>query len=485
MSGVIRVKRNGSWAPARGLYVKQSGSWTPAEAAYIKQAGTWVQIYPADSAIFGASPSSLDFTTYKDFSSTSQRLTINNSGTDTLTINSISISQVSQFTAQLDYAGMGNTTSAISIAPGQSKYVDVTVTGHTEGSYTSYINFDYSIGVLGTQTSRVAVNTTVDPQYATVAISPSAVSYSTYFTGPVPSKIIRITNNGNGGVLTINSITSASGLTTIAIPSFTVPSGRSTEFIITAPTGRSAGTHGDTIYVNTSAGNETIPVTFTVDALSTGANDYTTPGTYTWTVPTGITSAEVTIVGAGGGGGGSTEVGYGGGGGGGGSGGLIERSITLTPGEVVSITVGAGGAGAPFVGRTRYPPGGSAGSSSIISALSGTFTATAGSGGAGAASSGDYSPTTGGGGGSGGTPRGYSGIAGEGGTNDRSSTSGGNGAFSFVSGSVQGFGGTPSSPTGKNGTRGSGGGGAGAPDRTNPLNWAGGRGGDGYVRITW
>ena len=52
---------------------------------------------------------------------------------------------------------------------------------------------------------------------------------------------------------------------------------------------------------------------------------------------------------------------------------------------------------------------------------------------------------------------------------------GGGGGIS--SGSVPGSGG--------NGAPGSGGGGAGARDRQNPLNWDGGAGTNGYVKISW
>lgn len=86
-------------------------------------------------------------------------------------------------------------------------------------------------------------------------------------------------------------------------------------------------------------------------------------------------------------------------------------------------------------------------------------------------------------GGTGGLPNGQSGTDGELGTNDASSTTGG------VGGSTPyGVGGSSSlaAPVGTPGTGyGAGGGGASAPDRTSPLNWAGGDGSHGYVKISW
>ncbi|MGD0904734.1 MAG: type II secretion system protein [Terracidiphilus sp.] len=79
---------------------------------------------------------------------------------------------------------------------------------------------------------------------------------------------------------------------------------------------------------------------------SHGVQAYTTNGTYSWTVPTGITSVEVLTVGGGGGGGGDwSQQNSNGGGGGGGAGGLIHSTYTVTSGAIISITVGAGGTG--------------------------------------------------------------------------------------------------------------------------------------------
>ena len=67
---------------------------------------------------------------------------------------------------------------------------------------------------------------------------------------------------------------------------------------------------------------------------------YTTPGTYTWTVPSGVTSIAVAAIG--GGGGGTQNIN----GGSGGSGGDLDyaNGITVTAGQQISVTVGSGGA---------------------------------------------------------------------------------------------------------------------------------------------
>jgi hypothetical protein len=197
---------------------------------------------------------------------------------------------------------------------------------------------------------------------------------------------------------------------------------------------------------------------------------YTTAGTYSWTVPTGITQVKVTVVGGGGGGGNA----YGGqayaGAAGGGSAGVNVFFVTgLTPGGTVSVTAGAGGGA------------GSAGGTSSFGAYG-----SATGGGAGGGNSG--------GGGAGGTGGGYGVTGSYGGSGSGSGTTPGGGAAILATnstggGTVYGLyfssgGAAVNSPSGNNpGTKGGGGsGGAG-------LNFGGsgqgGAGGAGFVLIEY
>jgi hypothetical protein len=67
---------------------------------------------------------------------------------------------------------------------------------------------------------------------------------------------------------------------------------------------------------------------------------FTTPGSYTWTVPAGLTSISVVATGGGGGGGGlsGTIAGYAGG-----SGAIVTGTLSVTPGQVLNLVVGGGG----------------------------------------------------------------------------------------------------------------------------------------------
>jgi len=77
---------------------------------------------------------------------------------------------------------------------------------------------------------------------------------------------------------------------------------------------------------------------FYPDSITT--TTYNTPGTYTYTIPAGVHSANLTVAGAGGGSGGGdgpypATVGY--------AGNVVTATIQVTPGDVFTFTVGGGG----------------------------------------------------------------------------------------------------------------------------------------------
>ena len=92
---------------------------------------------------------------------------------------------------------------------------------------------------------------------------------------------------------------------------------------------------------------------------------FSTVGTCDWTVPTGVTKAQVLIVGGGGGGGDSKSWATGGGGG---SGGYFQAT-DLSVSGLISITVGAGGAAGANNTATTSTSRGSAGGDSAFGTL--------------------------------------------------------------------------------------------------------------------
>lgn len=188
------------------------------------------------------------------------------------------------------------------------------------------------------------------------------------------------------------------------------------------------------------------------------------PGSRNWTVPAGVTSVTVHVVGGGGGGGTAQEVLNGGAGGGGGSGGYGASTFSVTPGDNLGINVGGGGGGGQTSGRGSVANGGGGGSSNIT--RNGAVMAYGnGGGGGGGGQSGNGG--NGGGGGGGSTRGGNGGGRGNSGTNDRSSGFGGGGGGSVYGG------------------WGGGGGGASFFDRTNPLGWSGSGGGGGGANVSY
>ncbi|HUY05153.1 MAG TPA: hypothetical protein VMV62_00300, partial [Candidatus Paceibacterota bacterium] len=84
---------------------------------------------------------------------------------------------------------------------------------------------------------------------------------------------------------------------------------------------------------------------------------YSTPGTYYFTVPTGVTSITAYVIGGGGGGGAEAGWGDSNAGGGGGSGGFYTISGPVNGGAVITVVVGAGGTRATWTynGNYMYP----------------------------------------------------------------------------------------------------------------------------------
>lgn len=185
----------------------------------------------------------------------------------------------------------------------------------------------------------------------------------------------------------------------------------------------------------------------------TASQNYTTAGTYTFTVPTDVTSVTIRAWGAGGGGGGGTNASALRGGGGGG---FSSGTFVVTPGATYTVVVGAGGSG-------NGNPGG-AGGASIVKNSSGTIILSAAGGngggsgtGIGGQSSDGVAPALGG--------IKYSG--GNGGTNGGSNNGGGGGGSA---------GSTGNGGNGGNGVTGSGGSGGSAGSGT-PSGADGGSGG--------
>lgn len=173
---------------------------------------------------------------------------------------------------------------------------------------------------------------------------------------------------------------------------------------------------------------------------------YNTQGNDNFTVPTGVTSINVKMWGAGGGGGAGGTAAAGASGGGGG---YASGSIAVTPGETLSVYIGGGGQ--PGVRNQAGGGGGGGGHTSLMRDTSLLGLAAGGGGGGGGRNS---SSNTGGAGGAGGGSSGLGGTA--------AGVAGGGGGGTASAGGGGGSGGNNTGTSGISLT-----GGAGADGRTN------------------
>jgi hypothetical protein len=188
----------------------------------------------------------------------------------------------------------------------------------------------------------------------------------------------------------------------------------------------------------------------------TSQEEFTTPGTYTWVAPAGVTSVSVVAVGAGGGPAANSSGSSGAGGGGLG----WKNNISVTPGDSYTVEVGAGGT------RVTTGTAPSGGDSFFID-----DTTVAGLGGAGGIAGGGGNPAGGGFAGDGG------GAGGDGGSRVNTSSAGGGGGAGGYSGKG-GDGGDAAAASGTLAESGAGGGGGGG-GRAGSADSAGSGGGVG------
>jgi hypothetical protein len=179
---------------------------------------------------------------------------------------------------------------------------------------------------------------------------------------------------------------------------------------------------------------------------------FSTAGTYSFVVPNNVTSLTAVAIGAGGGGGGASSAATSSAGGGGGGALSYSNTISVTPGETLTVVVGSGGSS----GSTSGTAGSAGGDSYIRRSSTDLLLAKGGSGGGGNTGSSSAGGGAGGDSASGvGDTKNSGGAGGARATNDRGGGGGG----------AAGYSGT---------------GGAGGFSTTNPTAGAGGGGGGGY-----
>ena len=301
---------------------------------------------------------------------------------------------------------------------------------------------------------------------------PAGTVYSNYSLSPIPSTYWYYGTNPNLiAVGTTNPKQSGSS----SVATHTV-SGSYTVLTFSGNKPSTINTGDYVLVTDTVTGYQGL-AQFTISTGSTGQQAYTTPGTYSWTAPAGVTS--VSAVAIGGGGGGHWGTGFNGNKLGAGGGGALAwvNNIPVVPGNSYTVVVGTAGISDTGLGTgatnggdsyfinttTVFAGGGKIGSSSdTAGGLGGTYTVTsaygtAGGGRGGAGGNGYYLVSSYGAGGGG--AGGYTSTGGAGGNGGTSGTGFGN---SSTDGGGGGAGGNPNYyPTYAGSSNSNGGGGGG------------------------
>lgn len=338
----------------------------------------------------------------------------------------------------------------------------------SEGSLPTGLTLDSATGVLsGTPTIEGIYTfsiTATDSNYPNS--NSGSQDYSLTVNGALsinPSSLPSATQN----MAYEQTVSATGGVTPYSyeITAGTLPSGLSlnnaTGEISGTPT--TSGSYSFTITV-TDANSDTGFNPYTIIVNQAAPVSFTTPGSYSWTVPSGVTSLQIVATGAGGGGSGlsGTIPGQPGG-----AGATVTSILSVSPNQTLNIVVGGGG------GSGTNGPGDSSGY------ICGSG---AGGGGASTVDAGDSDQIIAGGGGGGGACN--QGTRGGNGSNANTGAGGNGGSFgqnTGGSGGSNGIGGIGGSAmfggqgtTGGNGTGGQGGAGGG-----NGSSYPGGAGGSG------
>ena len=361
--GVTWIKNgpgSGYWSPVRHAWVKNAdGTWHPIVRGNLKvDSSTWESVYPTPQGIPFLSSNSLSFNPYQyhtqpdndadgDPNIAPTPVTITNTGDYDLVITAVVPNDTARYESTLTVPNL-----PLTLLPTESATIGVRVKGLTVGTTTGNILVYSDTGVLGQVANVIPVSVQVRPDYSGVTVSPNPIRLTSYYLETPASTTITIKNAGNGANLDIYSNSIGQGRATIStVPSvigynFNTFSGNSAAATVTAAN-LAVGTYSDTLTLSTNsidAPTLAVPIIISV-VKPNGRQVFESGGTYTWTVPDHVRRIDVFAVGAGGAGGpGLTGVLEGGSGGGGGSGAYQKSTeLTVTPGEVLTITVGGGG----------------------------------------------------------------------------------------------------------------------------------------------
>jgi len=309
--------------------------------------------------------------------------------------------------------------SPTSIASDGTTLFDITITGEnfSTGATVKFLGADGTEYTSGTVTRNsvteiVAKTTTTmlvaNEPYSVQVTNSSGLSVTSSDTIDAGSSPTFSASAGSLGTLA-SYAAAATSLTTQTFGPATDADGTAIAYSITAgslPSGLSLGTGGNlgkidgtadtfngstnTFTISATDGANVTTREFSITVNAPTSQSFTSTGSGTFSVPSGVTAVEVLVVAGGGGGGGANGQNGTDGGGGGGAGGLVYASAyPVTPGGSVSYTVGAGGAAPNGYADTNGQSGGNSVFGSLtangggVGVRNGQTASSGGSGGAG------------------------------------------------------------------------------------------------------
>lgn len=340
------VKNSGTWTLPKTISYKNTANvWTTVQKAYVKNSnGTWEQWWPTPAGNLTSSSGSLTFNSYQyQYASPYQRITLTNTGNDNLVIANV-VRHDGSYSSHIDTVGINSAGFPITIYPGGSTYLDVTVVGNIIGLATGNITVinGSTGGYAGSDIKlysniAIPITTIVSPDNVTVQANTASLAYSVYVGDPTQSQSFNIT--ASGGNANITALTTNG---TITVANVFVPGSNTVKFIANTPVFVDNGTFSDIITVYTDLLNQgpiQIPVSMTVTTPH-GSQTFA-EGYSTFTVPAGVHTITVNALGGGGGGGGNdASVGYYGY-----NGHQVTGPISVSPGDIFKIYVAGGGGG--------------------------------------------------------------------------------------------------------------------------------------------
>jgi hypothetical protein len=217
-------------------------------------------------------------------------------------------------------------------SPSVTRNSSTQVTATTPSTALSVSNEPYDVVVTNTNSSLAGTLSDALDAGGVPAFTKAAGTHTIYDTG-------------RSGTFDAGATDPDGDTITYSVSAGSLPAGASISSSTGAITGFSAvgSNTSSTFTVSAATSSDTSTRQFTIAVQAPIVTSYTSTGSGTYTVPSGLTAVDVLVV-AGGGAGGNGQFSPGGGGGGG----LIFRpAFPVTPGGSVSYTVGTGGQGQP------------------------------------------------------------------------------------------------------------------------------------------